>query len=478
VVARRRFFRSILVISFTIHFSHFFHYVRSQIEINCKLSEQNWGGPKYQSFLSLRVVIFLQIPSSIIHSRHQTSSYFYQEEEYIISDSSHISVKSPCNHYRSPMKSPTNTNAKAFGRVLLTGTRNSIRTKRLLLALFSTVFFVVISHGSIFAERNLSETSEQETLQCPDQPAGYLGQRQNISPGSPVLFLIPCDTRYPEFRTIWRKHLFPHMSSLNFDAVFLVEKSLQSEVGAAEVEEYGDIAFYDVPTYNDQLAGFYYRAMEGWRYGLNQVKQYEWFIRGDMDAFYCLHHIRLEINALELKDRPKSKPGIHWSHFYGDGAGGQNGPPVSDVYEIFNRYAAEEALKYAPEAMHDGIWDLNTVEVYGSNIADLSPNVTRVHDVRWAYGPGVNGDTFWNSGFLGYDFADECICANWLAIHLGKANLDAKFEQLASHAKESQSKNIEFDQLSPPVGAKLGFSAPYFQVGGCAGKKKPWKGCS
>lgn len=371
------------------------------------------------------------------------------------------------------MKSPTGTHAKAFRRVFLMGTRNSIRTNCLLLALFSTVFFVGISHGSIFAKRNLSEN-----LQCPDQPAGYVGQRQKISPGSPVLFLIPCDTRYPEFRTIWRKHLFPHMSSLNFDAIFLVEKSLQSEVDAGEVEEYGDIAFYDVPTYNDQLAGFYYRAMEGWRYGLNQVKQYEWFIRGDMDAFYCLHHIRLEINALELKDRPKSKPGIHWSHFYGDGAGGQDGPPVSDVYEVFNRYAAEEALKYAPEAMHDGIWDLNTVEVYGSNIADLSPNVTRVHDVRWAYGPGVNGDTFWNTGFLGYNFADECICANWLAIHLGKANLDAKFEQLASHAKESQSKNIEFDQLSPPVGAKLGFSSPYFEVGGCADKKKPWKGCS
>ena len=30
-------------------------------------------------------------------------------------------------------------------------------------------------------------------------------------------------------------------------------------------------------------------------------KKYEWFIRPDMDAFYCLHHIRLEMNRLERK---------------------------------------------------------------------------------------------------------------------------------------------------------------------------------
>jgi hypothetical protein len=40
---------------------------------------------------------------------------------------------------------------------------------------------------------------------------------------------------------------------------------------------------------------------------------------------------------------------------------------------------------------------------------------------------------------------------------------------LASYAKESQSKNIEFNQPSPTVGAKIGY--PIFYVDGCAGKK-------
>jgi hypothetical protein len=40
---------------------------------------------------------------------------------------------------------------------------------------------------------------------------------------------------------------------------------------------------------------------------------------------------------------------------------------------------------------------------------------------------------------------------------------------LASYAKESQSKNIEFNQPSPTVGAKFGY--PNFYVDGCAGKK-------
>ena len=328
-------------------------------------------------------------------------------------------------------------------------------------------FFLVnlrnIGSGSTIKLKNV--TDEKETLFCPEQPAGYLGQRQEIPPGSPVLFLIPCDTRHPEFRDIWRKHLFPLMPSLNFDAVFLVENSQESEFDAAEAEQYGDIAFYDIPSYKLSMAGFYYRAMEGFRYALKQEKKYEWLIRGDIDAFYCLHHIRLEVNALESKRRPKSKPGIHWSHFYGDGAGGQPGPPISDVYEILNRYAAREALKYAEEAMHDGIWDFDKVGVYGSNIADLSPNVTQVHDVRWAFGAGTSGDTFWNSGFLGFDFADECLCANWLAIHLGKNDLATKFEKLASNAGESQKRPIEFDQPYPPVGAKFGFSSPY--SGGC-----------
>ena len=33
---------------------------------------------------------------------------------------------------------------------------------------------------------------------------------------------------------------------------------------------------------------------------------------------------------------------------------------------------------------------LATVHVYyyGSNIVDLSPNVTQIRDIRWAYGPG------------------------------------------------------------------------------------------
>jgi hypothetical protein len=316
-----------------------------------------------------------------------------------------------------------------------------------------------------------------QRMHCPKTPAGYSGTRQNISPGSPVLFLIPHDTKYPSFRNIWRKNLFPLMPDLNMDAVFLVEKSQMSDISATEIKEYGDIGFYDVPHYKEPLAGFYYRAMQGWRYGLNQEKQYEWFIRPDMDAFYCLHHIRLELNALEAKERPETKPGIHWSHFYGDGSGGQPGPPVSDVQEIFNRFAAEEALKYAKEAMHDGIWDLKAVEVYGSNVADLSPNVTQVHDIRWSYGPGVTGDTFWNSGFLGYDYgATECFCANWLSIHLGKANLTMKFEALRSHAAESQYKIIDFDQ-GTPNGALIGSSPPYFSVGGCKGKKKSWPGC-
>ena len=66
------------------------------------------------------------------------------------------------------------------------------------------------------------------------------------------------------------------MPALNFDDVFLVEESLKTHVDPAEVdlEEYGDIVFYDVPAYTDVvLAGFYYRAMEGYRYGLNQEKQ-------------------------------------------------------------------------------------------------------------------------------------------------------------------------------------------------------------
>ena len=129
-----------------------------------------------------------------------------------------------------------------------------------------------------------------------------------------------------------------------------------------------------------------------------------------MDAFYCLHHIRFELNALEAKERPESKPGIHWAHFYGDGKdGGQPGPPVSDVHEVLNRYAAQEALKYAPEAMHDGIWDLDAVEVYGSNIADLSPNVTQIHDIRWAFqggAPDFNFISYWNSGFASNDYAN------------------------------------------------------------------------
>ena len=33
----------------------------------------------------------------------------------------------------------------------------------------------------------------------------------------------------------------------------------------------------------------------------------------------------------------------------------------------------------------------------------------------------TSGKTFWNSGFLGYEFANhDCLCANWLAVHLGK----------------------------------------------------------
>ena len=124
---------------------------------------------------------------------------------------------------------------------------------------------LLISDGGMFAERTLSgETaSGQETLQCPVEPAGYLGTRQDIPPGSPVLWIIPCDVRYPEFRTIWRNHLFPHMPALNFDAVFLVEKSSKAHVDPAEVEEYGDIVFYDVPAYTDVvLAGFYFPCNE------------------------------------------------------------------------------------------------------------------------------------------------------------------------------------------------------------------------
>ena len=55
------------------------------------------------------------------------------------------------------------------------------------------------------------------------------------------------------------------MPALNFDDVFLVEESLKTHVDPAEVdlEEYGDIVFYDVPAYTDVvLAGFYFPCNE------------------------------------------------------------------------------------------------------------------------------------------------------------------------------------------------------------------------
>ena len=199
-----------------------------------------------------------------------------------------------------------------------------------------------------------------------------------------------------------------------------------------------------------------------------------------MDAFYCLHHIRFELNALEAKERPESKPGIHWAHFYGDGKdGGQPGPPVSDVHEVLNRYAAQEALKYAPEAMHDGIWDLDAVEVYGSNIADLSPNVTQIHDIRWVFqggSPDFDFISYWNSGFVSNDYANECICANWLAWHVKKDDLAVRYINMAAWAEESQTKTIEFNQPIP-VGAQIGYP-PFPGVDGCERNTRNWPGCS
>ncbi len=362
---------------------------------------------------------------------------------------------------------------------------NSFFSKRALLLTLSSssmFFFAVLlflSDDTSFS-RTLFETNEPDILQCPAEPAGYLGSRQDIvSPaGSPVLFVINCDVKNPEFRSIWRKHLFPLMPALNFDAVFLVEKNLESSIDTAEVAEYGDIVFYDVPQYLDNLSGFYYRAIEGYRYGLSLETQYEWFIRPDMDAFYCLQHIRLELNALEAakETRDETMPGIHWAHFYGDGDGGQPGPPVSDVHEVLNRFAAEEALKYAADAMVDGHWQLDTVEVYGTNVVDLSPNVTQVHDIRWAYGQGASGATYWNSGFIGFDFVNECVCANWLAVHLGKNQLGSKFERMRGFEELSRSKKIEFNRPNPE-GSQIGSSAPYFSVGGCMRNKHHWDGC-
>jgi len=337
------------------------------------------------------------------------------------------------------------------------------------------------SNKEILTSFQLNVPSEQKsTLYCPEHPSGNQELRKDKIDGSPVLFLIPTEGHQIEFRRIWRSYLFPHMASLNMDAVFLIEKQKQTANDTAEALDFGDIQFYDVPKYNAPLWGFYYRAVEGYRLGLNQKKKkYEWFIRPDSDAFYCLHHIRLELNALDAKKRPEGKPGIHWAHFYGDGAGGQAGVPVSDVHEILNRYAAEEGLKYAKQAMVNETWDLATVHVYGSNIVDLSPNVTQIRDIRWAYGPGVKGETFWNSGFLGYEFANQdCLCANWLAVHLGKKGISSRFKQLSSIATASQNRNIEFNQPMPR-GTKFGHSAPYFKVGGCPkDSDREWPGCA
>lgn len=61
-----------------------------------------------------------------------------------------------------------------------------------------------------------------------------------------------------------------------------------------------------------------------------------------------------------------------------------------DIHEALNRYAISKLLEYAPEAMHGSIWDINAVDVLGSNLADLS-SVTQIHDVHWAFGPGIDG---------------------------------------------------------------------------------------
>lgn len=315
----------------------------------------------------------------------------------------------------------------------------------------------------------------RETLNCPESPLGYWRSRENIDPGSPAVFLIPLDLEYPEFRELWRKYLFPHMKELNFDAFFLVENKTNTSI-----EEANDTVVFNVPPYSKPLWGHYFRTVFGLEVGLRMATKYEWFIRPDTDAFYCLHHIRLEMNELELRDRPNkdTKPGIHWSHYYGDGAGGQPGPPISDVHEVYNRHAAIQVAKNGKQFIHDGIWDYEAADVYAADVSDLSPTVTQVHDIRWAYYAAPN-QTLWNTGFLGIDFATECFCANWLAIHLRKQSLGTKFERLATLAEVSQKKGLRFDKQFPPPGAKFGFAAPYNPSGFCSKKsKRLWPGCA
>ena len=149
-------------------------------------------------------------------------------------------------------------------------------------------------------------------LSCPLEPLGSQNSR-NVVSGSPVIWLIASNNK--QFRDIWRRHLLPRMRDFNFDAIFLIEESKRTIDDTLEQAYNGDIAFLKVPPYDDELTGFYFRAIKGYEWGLHHPgKKYEWFIRPDMDAYYCLHHIRLELNELEQKLH-RLKPGIQLGTF-------------------------------------------------------------------------------------------------------------------------------------------------------------------
>ena len=345
----------------------------------------------------------------------------------------------------------------------------------LLLAIFS-LCIVSRDMTSVEPRTHQEGAGYANSLSCPLEPLGSQVFRNVIS-GSPVIWLIASNNK--TFRDIWRRYLLPRMRSFNFDTIFLIEDSKRTVDDTLEQANYGDMAFLKVPPYDDELTGFYFRAIKGYEWGLHHSgKQYEWFIRPDMDSYYCLHHIRLELNGLEQKLH-RHKPGIHWAHFYGDGAGGQPGIPVSDVHEVFNRFAVGEALKYADKILRSGrTWNITTAEVLGSNIADLSPNVTQIHDIRWAFGPGAHGESFWNSGFLNFEHLDDCLCANWLAIHLGKTQLESRVAQATKMEANVIGRHVQFSQPMPTQ-ALIGWDSPYFVVGGCSPEQKyKWPGCS
>ena len=61
--------------------------------------------------------------------------------------------------------------------------------------------------------------------------------------------------------------------------------------------------------------------------------------------------------------------------------------------------------------MYVVLWDLATVEVYGSNTSYLLPNVTHVHVICWECRNSTTGDTFWN-----FDSCDTILQMNVCAL--------------------------------------------------------------